>query len=550
MQFQDEGGMCSLYIEPADKKDNIFHAIGELHKPLVLVIPASTAGLSSSLMFGKPRDYSDLKHLLRTGSIPPIYLISSSNLCRGMAQRNGLPAYPSIEALSESLSAVSQEPSPTCNGHQRAETQSTIQTAYHGTSHAIQQKSSPSLAPPMKPPKSRVGVVLLIVSLLLLLVLGGCITYYAAFFRDTTARVTTAQALQSVGGVYFLSSEQVNESGDQGMNDEIEIEMHAVVPPAPGQTLYAWLLPDKNQGDANALLLGTLTVQHDQSATLLYSGDRQHSNLLATYSRFLITSESTSFIPIAPSLDTGFWRYYAEIPQVAVPGTGSVEVGAKTFSVLDHLRHLLVDDPTLSAMDLPGGLNNWLYRNTGKILEWALSARDYIGEGADPQFLRRQIIRVLAYLDGLTYVQADLPANTYLPLTTRLVRMGLIDVQPNQRTPSILFHIVFHLTGLLNSVGVTAEQRARATQILDALNHVQTWLEKMRSDAQQLMALPDTQLFSSRALTLYNDMVLMARAANDGQINPATAQIQEGVVSIHMMLSSLATLAIKPYVRP
>ncbi len=60
----------------------------------------------------------------------------------------------------------------------------------------------------------------------------------------------------------------------------------------------------------------------------------------------------------------------------------------------------------LTPLDLHGGSDIRLLRNTEKILEWASSARDtYVGKDTttnDLAFIRRQIIRILYYLDGIS----------------------------------------------------------------------------------------------------------------------------------------------------
>src|SRR5437868_4893425 len=46
------------------------------------------------------------------------------------------------------------------------------------------------------------------------------------------------------------------------------------------------------------------------------------------------------------------------------------------FSVLDHLRHLLAEDPKIAPKGLHGGLDFWLLSNTREVLQWAGNARD------------------------------------------------------------------------------------------------------------------------------------------------------------------------------
>ena len=219
----------------------------------------------------------------------------------------------------------------------------------------------------------------------------------------------------------------------------MQLDLHGLQPPAPGNGDYAWLLSDKAQGDTTVVLLGKLSINQG-SAHLFYGGDQQHTNLLAITSRFLITEESAATTPIAPSPDYSTWRYYGIIPQ------SPDSQDPNHFSLLDHLRHLLAADPLLDQLELPGGLCNWFYRNSGKLIEWTVSARDRWEEAKDFAFARRQTVRTLAYLDGLSYVSQDLLPNTPLNSNDRLARIGLIEVNgPNQDPPCYLDSVVFHL---------------------------------------------------------------------------------------------------------
>src|SRR5437870_7817653 len=46
------------------------------------------------------------------------------------------------------------------------------------------------------------------------------------------------------------------------------------------------------------------------------------------------------------------------------------------FSMLDHLRHLLVQAPELKVLGLPGGMSIWLLRNAEEILRWSVEAEE------------------------------------------------------------------------------------------------------------------------------------------------------------------------------
>src|SRR5260370_12790968 len=188
--------------------------------------------------------------------------------------------------------------------------------------------------------------------------------------------------------------------------------------------------------------------------------------MLAFTSRFLVTEEDAAVTPITPSPDYSTWRYYGAFPETPDP------LDSHHFSFIDHLRHLLASDPLLDEMELPGGLSHWLYRNTGKLLEWTVSAGDRWEEAKDLGFVRRQPLRTLSYLDGLAFVHQDLPAGATPPEISRLEAVGLIDVNgANQVPPSYLGHIVYHLGGLLEAPGSTPDTRKSAPPFISALTH-------------------------------------------------------------------------------
>lgn len=353
-----------------------------------------------------------------------------------------------------------------------------------------------------------------------------------------------------MGHLRFLSSEQLNENSNQGIDDELQLDLSNVANPASHKSYYAWLLTDQSQGDGQALYLGILPV-HNGSIHFFYPGDAQHTNLLATMSRLLVTEEDATVIPIAPSPDDSTWRYFGAFSTTL--HTGASPSGNVTqFSYLDHLRHLLASDPLLDQMELPGGLNNWLYRNSGKILEWTSSMREQWQETQGVTFLRNQTIRTLAYLDGLSFVQRDVPASMSLGVNDRLARVGILDVAgPTQDPPAYLDHIVTHLNGLLltsTASGNENEQlRKNVAAIINALSSVRLAFSKVRLDGQQLLKMSDAQLRQPQTLSLLNDMIQNANAAYIGQPDPNTGEMYQGVTWIHNQIQTLATLDIVAY---
>jgi serine/threonine protein kinase len=399
------------------------------------------------------------------------------------------------------------------------------------------ETTPPLLSPPptltfRRRPRWQVALTVLIIGVLLVSGLGA---FFLLSHRSTGAPgVVNA----SVGLASFVSSGQVDMTTNQGSNDEFQINLHNIPDPQSGKSYYAWLLPDTSQVEAAPILLGKVSVNHG-TTHFLYSGDDQHSNLLAVASRFLITEESASIAPSIPSPDLSTWRYYAELPQKPAPG--------QTYSLLDHLRHLLAIDPTLEALHLHGGLNIWTYRNTQSIQNWAGSARDGWSK-KDFALIHRQVISILDYLDGTKLVQQDVPSGTPILANQQIAQVGLLEIKPGQSgPPAYLYHIALHLDGVLSSPGSTPYQRNLATQINTGINNVNGWLGQLRHDAIQLARMKDAQLALPSSLALLNDMVTQSTNAYQGRNNPATGQQQIGVAQIYRLVQLLAAFEVKPY---
>ena len=338
-----------------------------------------------------------------------------------------------------------------------------------------------------------------------------------------------------VGHIFFMSSGQVNETSSQGIADEVELDLSHIASPARGNSYYAWLLGD-NPVEDNTLLLGTLKV-NTGSVHLQYMGDAQHTNLLAFASRFLVTEEPTSPAPMVPSPDTSTWRYSAAFPRTPNPMDT-----AHHFGLLDHLRHLLALDPTMQELGLPGGLDIWLFRDVQKVLEWAGSARDDWSV-PNTDFMHRQFIRILDYLDGLNFVQRDVPPETPVLVDAHIAQVGLLEfAAPNQEPPGLLYHIGIHLNGLVQSPGASTAQKQLATHIDGAINKVQTLLEQVHQDAKKLFAMDAAQLVQTSALSILDDMVTNAQLAFTGQFDPTSGNVQNGVTQIHYAIALLATM--------
>lgn len=574
MKQNNSGDFCLLYIEPGDEKTTLFNIIASQQKPIIIIL------MEHVRLFQRPDDYVALKHTKRQIGVPITFVTMHREHLAQLANRYGFPAYTSMDILAEAIGQgrlgrqriLNRTTGPLHELPQAHAPRRTIPLSASGSLRELPQAQAPRRTVPLLPledvaeqstvplstaiasPGSRglsprphttlpviakqserkrfpKAMLTLILIALLLAGLGGALVLSRSSL-STTSELT--------GHVTFLSSGQVSENSSQGIDDQVVIDLDSVPPPASGKSYYAWLLGDKDQTDTKTVALGTLPVT-DGHAHFFYKGGAQHTNLLLITSRFLVTEEDATMPPAAPSPDMSTWRYYGEFAQTPTSGPDNPE----HYSHLDHLRHLLAADPTLEKLNLSGGLNNWFYQNTSKIWEWTSSTRGQWEETKDTSFLRRQTIRTLTYLDGLSFVQPDLPPQTPLLVNERLARVGLLPVGgPNQAPPSYITHISRHLNGLLQSGSATPTLRKQAADITTAMGNVQFWLEQVRQDALHIMKMSDQQLLQPGTLTTINDMIDNATYAYAGQVDPNTGQMHQGVSWIHTHMQELATMDI------
>jgi hypothetical protein len=337
-----------------------------------------------------------------------------------------------------------------------------------------------------------------------------------------------------MGQFSFGSSGQLDPTSSTGLNDIVSLNLHGLTAPPPGTSYYAWLLSDKTQDTVPPILLGQLQVVNGK-AQLTYQ-NQSHTDLLVSYSRFLVTAQASNAQPDLPALDPMTWRYQGSIPDIPTPGD---EQG---YSLLSHLRHLLAQDPTLQQIGLNGGLGIWLYRNTGKLFEWANAARDDWANN-DPTSIRLMVDRIVEYLDGRNYAWKDLPANTPWLVDAKAGLPGLIDISTSPETPpAYISHVRLHLAGLINAPGHIAAQQQLAGQIDAALSQVQTLLQKARGDAVQLVKMDDAHLQRQNALTLLNDLQMVISNAYIGT-DTASGPVS-GIVWLHNTIGELAQMSV------
>jgi hypothetical protein len=286
----------------------------------------------------------------------------------------------------------------------------------------------------------------------------------------------------------------------------------------------------------------------------LYRGDPQHINLLASVSRFLITEDNAHSPTGNPLIDASTWRYYAEIPQRPSP-TDQLH-----FSMLDHLRHLLVASPELKLRGLHGGLAFWLARNTSIVAQLAASARD-AWQNKDTVDVRDQAIRILDYLDGSTIAHTDVPHGTPLLANAHDVQVALLGPVPQnpdpagyvyrgETAPGYVYLIGEHMNGAIQSPQTTPAQRQLAIRINAGLDDLRRLLGQVYQDAKQFVGMTNAQLLQTSSLSILNDMATKAQYAYAGQLNPSTGQAEGGALWINGNLQRLATFDVRLYTPP
>lgn len=397
----------------------------------------------------------------------------------------------------------------------------------------------PAMAPPPSTFNRQRGWFTALIVILLVVIIGSVAGIFFVTLRGPSA------APPVVGHIYFVSSgQQINVNTTNGIADRLQVALDNIPSPQSGKSYYVWLLADNDNQTTtiSPILLGSST--HGGRINLFYAGNASHTNLLANYSRIMVTEEDAANLPSNPSLDATTWKYEAAFSQV--------KQGNPPYALLDHLRHLLAQDPKLKAAGLTGGLDTWLFHNTLKILEEAGSIRDSANPAGVP-FMQRQLIRMLDYLDGSQYVQTEkLPPN--LPpimIDPTQAKVALLEFDPQSQTPpGYLKHIGDHLREIVAANGVTPGQKAQAIRINAALNNVQTWLENVHNDASKLIQMTPQQLVAPGTSRLLNDLFTQANYAFVGQTDPNTGQVKEGVVQIHYNVLGLAAFDVQPYTAP
>jgi eukaryotic-like serine/threonine-protein kinase len=459
------------------------------------------------------------------------------------------PSSASLHGISSQTVPALQPSSASLHGliPQPALTSQPSSASLHGISPQLVPTQSAQGSTPPTPPRFNKRILARVLIALALVVASLSAILLFTLHKSTPTPVVTGPAF--IGHVFFLNSEQLDPNNSQGINDEVLLDLQNVPDPPAGQAYYAWLLGDKLLSEQVFTPLGRLNIDHGR-VHLFYPGNQSHTNLLATDSRILITKEDATLNPTMYTPDTKAWAYYAQLSQSPSPKD------KLHFSMLDHLRHLLSESPELKIRGLHGGLDMWLLRNTQKLLEWSNAARD---EQNNSDLLHRQIVRVLDYIDGSSFVQKDAPAvGSVLLVDPHDDQVALLGPPPDGQDPpgysfddevppGYVYLIGSHMAGAVLSPDATQDQRDLAAQIHLAIDQDKKWLEQIHQDAKQLVTMNANQLAQPQTLLLLDDMVTQAEHAYNGVTDPSTGQQQGGAVWICGNIQRMANFDLQLY---
>ena len=296
------------------------------------------------------------------------------------------------------------------------------------------------------------------------------------------------------------------------------------------------------------LLTNNLPVQNN--AVHYTYRDAQHNNLLSTVSRLLITLEDAQKTPARPSTDSATWKYYAQLPQALIPGDPTGLRG------LDHIRHLYYQETGTDfhkVLARTGGLDIWVFRNTEKLLEWSVAARDaFDGTNSNYVSMNSQFIRILDYLDGLQNIYRDVPTGTDFLADRAGGLTGLLTIDPADQTlataatdpPGDLDHLELHINELIKAPDASSNTRQLAQNITVALNNAKGWLQRVHDDAKKLFVMGPDEMAQPTAQNLLEDLATYSTYAYIGQLDPTTNQVNPGILKAHYDIQKLATFDI------
>ncbi len=199
-----------------------------------------------------------------------------------------------------------------------------------------------------------------------------------------------------------------------------------------------------------------------------------------------------------------------------------------------------------------------MLKNTEKVFEWSISARDYWYGAATTQGqlaqMRSQLIHILDYLDGTTNTHVDMPTGTPVLVNRTIGKVGLLTVDPQHQIPSnynldppgYIDHVQLHVGQIARATDISPAMRQRTARILDDVTRAGGWLLQVHKDTRALfLASDDLNKMKQPAMGgLLDQLLTYVTYAYIGQLDPITNTVKGGVIQAHYEIQQLATLTI------
>jgi len=162
--------------------------------------------------------------------------------------------------------------------------------------------SPPASLPPAQLHWRRKGLYIALIACVLLLLVGvGAF----ALLSQKNASTTQNSPGSVVGHIVFSNSP----NAPRNTYDQLQVTLNDIPSPPAGKTYYAWL----DNSNSEASQIPHWPLQFSNGSVHASFGDAQHGDLLAQYTRFLITLEDTVSTPVIPFPDLSSHLYYAII---------------------------------------------------------------------------------------------------------------------------------------------------------------------------------------------------------------------------------------------
>ncbi len=326
------------------------------------------------------------------------------------------------------------------------------------------------------------AVVVLVLLLLVVGSLAASLLLHKTSNQPSLATHALVPVSPIVGHVFF-------QDDALGYNDMLRIEMQNIPASAADKHYVAWIA----EPSGHYVPLGPLTLQQG-AATLLYSGNGKHTNLLPDVQSIVITLENAAgAMPTNPSLNAKI--YTASFVPASLP----------------YIKNLLA---TLPNSQPPTSLIVNLYETIKGMNDKAGSIVDSLQVTADYGLAIRQATRIIEMIDGSVYASksGDLPVGIPGRLT---LPIGLIS---SPTVPGYMDMVATQVDKIQQTAGNNSELLQHARNVSNAISDLRNWLHSMRTLTVQILKAPNIK--SSSLVSVALQLKQLADAVYTGRTIP------------------------------